>query len=108
MTALLIECGIPAKVQAGPAGRNAQKEGAHAWVEFLLPLKDGSFQWILSDPTWGDDSKDKNKYLVSGEYHDEFLETDRIKSKHFYIVGLNIVMEQAEYSFKTRQDWKIK
>lgn len=108
MTALLIECGIPAKVQAGPAGRNNQKDGAHAWVEFLLPLKDGSFQWVLSDPTWGDDSKERNKYLVSGEYHNEFLESDRKKLKHFYITGINVVMEQAEYSFKNTQEWKIK
>lgn len=50
----------------------------------------------------------KNKYLVSNNYNAEFSEADKKKLKHFYITGVNVVIKQAEYSFKSTQEWKIK
>ncbi|GEM_PF-4245276 len=102
MISLLLACGIPAKEPQflGVAAKEGKLVGLHAWVEFMVPLKDGRYQWILSDPTWGDNPIEENKY---------FQCTDRgEKLKHAYNLGFNISVEHARYLLVQKQHWQIR
>ena len=105
MVSLLSECGIPAKTQTGPVGITNMTVGLHGWVEFLVPLKDGSYHWVLCDPTWGDEEK-PDVFFQCSDYSNQYGENDLRKVQHFYILKLQVFMSFANYSMTDTQDWK--
>ena len=102
----LLAGGIPAKKQVGVVGSEGFGKGLHAWVEFLVPLKNGEYRWLLSDPTWGDHAKEDDFFMCS-QYTKAENEHEPEKLKHFYMLGLRVFIEHAEYSLAQVQDWKI-
>jgi len=106
MTTLLLACGIPAKNQYGVVGRNNERVGLHAWVEFLVPLKNGGFKWLMSDPTWGDEG-DADDFFLCKNYVDK-ISNDKKNLEHFYMIGFDVYVEHAEYVLKHVQHWSVK
>lgn len=102
MISLLLACGIPAKEPQflGVASKEGRLIGLHAWVEFMVPLKNGKYQWILSDPTWGDNPLEENKYFQCTDKNE--------KIKHAYQSGFNVFVEHAKYLLTQKQHWQIK
>jgi len=103
MTTLLLACGIPAKEPQflGAVGREGDIKGLHSWVEFMLPMKDGTYKWIMSDPTWGDNKGEEDEYFQCIDDNAETI-------KHFYTLGIDLFAECTEHAIKQTQHWKIK
>jgi hypothetical protein len=64
--------GVPARPAEGPIMKDDGSgfRGRHEWVEVLLPFKDGSYRWVLAEPTWADDSPVPDDFInyVDGRY----------------------------------------
>lgn len=62
MTGLLNSAGVPAIGYQADIW-DFDIAGVHRFTQFALPLKDGSWKWFLSEPTWASESDEPYRYL---------------------------------------------
>jgi transglutaminase-like putative cysteine protease len=72
MSTILRGFGIPSKMMTGATvdSTGARVTGYHAWAEVLVPFVDGTYRWIMVDPTWADGHRNPGRYInfVNSEY----------------------------------------
>ncbi|MFH1064331.1 MAG: transglutaminase-like domain-containing protein [Candidatus Woesearchaeota archaeon] len=86
LVTLLRGFGIPSRPAEGDTlvSDGSKVDGYHAWAEILIPLKDGSYHWIMVEPTWSDNKTNplgyigyaSKQHVYSIDFHAELQTSD--------------------------------
>jgi transglutaminase-like putative cysteine protease len=92
--------GVPAREGSGPTltEDGSAVTGFHAWSEVLVPINDGSYRWILVEPTWADNSEYPYTYI------------NLVSPKYMYLVDFNVSLDtrntSEKYEVFQEHDWE--
>ncbi|MBW2964246.1 transglutaminase domain-containing protein [Candidatus Woesearchaeota archaeon] len=78
--------GVPARYVEGNVTneKGDRIDGGHAWAEVLVPLKDGSYRWVLVEPTWADNKKEPYAYI------------NYVNHKHLYGADFSVLFDTSK------------